>query len=119
MGTSLECHKCGSEISALRVAACWPTKIVCRACQNTERYRFGHFVGFLYLVALFPLSLAPIFYSYRFTRVENGIYYSWSFIQYIIAWGGAAIVYLAVALIYANMMKKFFVLRSDEGSVKP
>jgi len=106
---SLECLKCRKEISLIRIAISWPTKITCRSCSNQHYYRFGHIVGVLYFAFLLPPMFLPINYSGNFANVQNGIH-SMSILQAIVQFGGMFVVFLVVGLTYANIMKKYFTL---------
>ena len=111
MSSSSICMKCQSEFAALRIAMYWPTKIPCKSCTTQHLYRFGHFIGVLYVLLLFLAVLIPISYSENFVHVENGIY-STSGVQLAVKFGGIFLAYLIVGFLYGKIMKKHFILRA-------
>ena len=100
---AVKCKKCGSNISWLRVAAYWPTNIKCGKCSQRHFFRFGHMVGLIYLAFFIPLVLLPVSFASRFSNVENGIH-STSFVQLVVQYGSAVVVFLLVGLIYSQII---------------
>ncbi len=111
MSPSSSCHKCQRELSALRIGAHWPTKIVCKSCRSEHYYRFGHLVGALYLTVLLPASLFFMIYAHKFANVKNGIY-TVAALQYVVEFGGALLAFVIIAYIYGSIMKKCFRLQA-------
>lgn len=112
MKNSSICMKCQKQISALRIAMYWPSKISCKGCSAQHHYRFAHIIGVFYTLLLIIATLIPVAYSGNFENVRNGIY-STSGLQLIVKFGGMAIAFLVVGFAYGKFMKAFFVLRSN------
>ena len=109
------CHKCQKEFSALRIGLQWPAKIICKNCGCAHYYRFGHIVGWLYLLFLLPCTLLPLLiFSGTFDNVENGIHTS-SFFGPIVKFSGSIAVLLIVGFVFGTIMKKFFLLRTKNS----